>query len=111
MASRVCALGREAGSEPAFAVNRLAVNLGMSVGPAVGGYLAEINFPSIFRVNGAASFAAFLIGGVVGFLVIVVTDGGRKTKVPFGPFMILGAFLALFFGQPVVDWYASAIGL
>src|SRR5512139_1307054 len=40
----------------AFAVNRLAINLGMSVGPAVGGYLAEISFPSIFRVNGGASF-------------------------------------------------------
>ena len=36
----------------AFAANRLAINLGMSVGPAVGGYLAEISFPAIFRVNG-----------------------------------------------------------
>ena len=36
---------------------------------------------------------------------------GRKTKVPFGPFMMLGMFLALFFGQPVIDWYVSSLGL
>ena len=35
----------------------------------------------------------------------------RKTKVPFGPFMVIGTFLALFFGQAVVDWYAGMLGL
>jgi MFS family permease len=53
----------------AFAVNRLAVNLGMSVGPAIGGYLAEISFPSIFRVNGGTSILAFLVLAFTGFQV------------------------------------------
>jgi MFS family permease len=53
----------------AFAVNRLAVNLGMSVGPAIGGYLAEVSFPSIFRVNGATSLAAFCVLAFTGFQV------------------------------------------
>jgi leader peptidase (prepilin peptidase)/N-methyltransferase len=57
------------------------------------------------------TFAAFLLGAVVGIAVIVGGKGGRKTKVPFGPFMIIGTFLALFFGQSVVDWYAGLIGL
>jgi predicted MFS family arabinose efflux permease len=42
----------------AFAVNRLAINLGMSVGPAVGGYLAEVSFRSIFVVNAGCTLAA-----------------------------------------------------
>ena len=54
----------------AFAVNRLAVNLGMSVGPALGGYLAEISFPSIFRVDGSTSLLAFVILAVTGFKVV-----------------------------------------
>ena len=68
----------------AFAVNRLAVNLGMSVGPAVGGYLAEINFPSIFRVNGAASFVAFLVLAFTGFQVAHhrATESGAATAPP-----------------------------
>jgi MFS family permease len=42
----------------AFAVNRLAINLGMSVGPAVGGFLATISFRALFLVNGLTSLAA-----------------------------------------------------
>ena len=42
----------------AIAVNRLAINLGMSVGPALGGFLAQISFPLLFVVDGATSLAA-----------------------------------------------------
>jgi predicted MFS family arabinose efflux permease len=42
----------------AFALNRLAVNLGMSIGPALGGLLAQVSFPAIFRVDGATSVLA-----------------------------------------------------
>ncbi|MBC8647648.1 MAG: MFS transporter, partial [Thermoanaerobaculia bacterium] len=45
----------------AFAVNRLAINLGMSVGPALGGYLASFAFRSIFLVNGSCALAAGII--------------------------------------------------
>jgi len=42
----------------AFALNRLAINLGMSVGPAVGGFLAAWSFTALFWVDGASSLAA-----------------------------------------------------
>ena len=42
----------------AIAVNRLAINLGMSVGPALGGFLAQMSFPLLFIVDGATSLAA-----------------------------------------------------
>jgi MFS family permease len=42
----------------AFALNRLAVNLGMSIGPAVGGFLATVSFPALFVVDGATSIIA-----------------------------------------------------
>ncbi|HEX2190340.1 MAG TPA: MFS transporter [Longimicrobiaceae bacterium] len=42
----------------AIALNRLAVNLGMSVGPAVGGFLAMASFPLLFVVDGATSLLA-----------------------------------------------------
>jgi MFS family permease len=38
-----------------FALNRLAINLGMSVGPAVGGFLAVHSFKAIFWLDGATS--------------------------------------------------------
>ncbi len=36
-----------------FSLYRLALNLGMSIGPAVGGYLASHSFPAIFIANGS----------------------------------------------------------
>jgi prepilin signal peptidase PulO-like enzyme (type II secretory pathway) len=30
---------------------------------------------------------------------------GRKTAVPFGPFLALGALVGLFAGPEIVDWY------
>jgi MFS family permease len=45
----------------AFALNRLAINLGMSVGPAAGGFLAARSFNTLFWVDGATSIAAALV--------------------------------------------------
>jgi len=42
----------------AYALNRLAVNVGMSLGPAVGGFLAAVSFPAIWLVDGATSLVA-----------------------------------------------------
>jgi MFS family permease len=68
----------------AFAVNRLAINLGMSIGPAIGGYLAEINFPAIFRVDGATSLLAFSVLAMTGFKVAehVVAAGADGAAPP-----------------------------
>lgn len=44
-----------------FALIRLAVNLGMSVGPAVGGFLAAVSFPALFLVDGATSILAGVV--------------------------------------------------
>ncbi len=39
----------------AFALQRLAINLGMSIGPVVGGILSTINFHLLFYINGLTS--------------------------------------------------------
>jgi MFS family permease len=44
-----------------FSLYRLASNLGMSVGPAVGGYLAAHSFAAIFVANGSANILAGII--------------------------------------------------
>ncbi len=49
-----------------FALHRLAVNLGMSVGPAAGGFLALVSFPALFYVDGATSILAGLVLAAAG---------------------------------------------
>lgn len=51
------------------------------------------------------AFAAFLFGGMVGIGVMALGHGGRKTALPFGPFMILGAFLAIFSSDTIWHTY------
>lgn len=44
-----------------FSVYRLVMNLGMSIGPALGGYLASQSYPAIFYVNGVTNILASII--------------------------------------------------
>jgi MFS family permease len=44
-----------------FSLYRLVINLGMSLGPAVGGYLATHHFASIFLANGIANLTASVV--------------------------------------------------
>lgn len=45
----------------AFALSRLAINLGMSIGPVIGGFLAMRSFKLLFYVDGATSLLAGLL--------------------------------------------------
>ena len=56
-----------------------------------------------------ALLIALLSGVAVGAVVIARkgVQAGRKTAVPFGPFLALGGIIAVFAGQPIVDWYTS----
>jgi len=50
-------------------------------------------------------FAAFAIGAVVGIALMVAGKAGRKTAIPFGPFMALGAVISALAGQTLLDMY------
>lgn len=51
--------------------------------------------------------AASLSGAVVGVIVSTKTKGGLQAKIPFGPYLALGALLYMFWGDPLMDWYWS----
>jgi leader peptidase (prepilin peptidase) / N-methyltransferase len=56
-----------------------------------------------------AVLTALLVGVVAGAVVIARKGAraGRKTAVPFGPFLALGAIVAVFAGDPLVHWYTT----
>jgi leader peptidase (prepilin peptidase) / N-methyltransferase len=77
---------------------------GMGAGDAkMGLFMGAVLGPRIL----VAVFVAFLLGSVVGIYLMVVKKAGRKTRVPFGPFLAVGAVLALFVGQMLVDAYTG----
>jgi leader peptidase (prepilin peptidase)/N-methyltransferase len=53
------------------------------------------------------AFAAFLIGGLVSIALVIFAGAGRKTKVPFGPFMLLGALVGIYAGHSLAHAYTT----
>lgn len=51
------------------------------------------------------AFAAFLLGGLFAIGLLVARRAGRRTKVPFGPWMLLGAAVGVAVGQPLWNAY------
>ncbi|MFD4225798.1 prepilin peptidase [Streptomyces sp. NPDC058545] len=66
------------------------VKLALSLGVALGWYGWAVVF--------AGGFAGFVLGAVYGFGLVILRRAGRKTGIPFGPFMIAGALLGILFG-------------
>ena len=54
-----------------------------------------------------ALMIGFIIGGFVGFFLIVFGKKKMKSKIAFGPFLIVGLVISLFFHQAIVSLFAS----
>ena len=67
--------------------------------PLLGMYLGWLN-PGIVLPG---LFFGFIAGAVVGVGMMAVDRAGRRTAVPFGPFLALGTVVAIFVGQHFVD--------
>jgi leader peptidase (prepilin peptidase)/N-methyltransferase len=118
-AGALLALGLGTALDPAGEPTRLIA------GAAAGGFLlaAALAYPGgmgmgdvklagvmglFLGVAVAPAILIALISGVMLGVVIVARKGtraGRKTAVPFGPFLALGGIVAVFAGQPIVNWY------
>jgi leader peptidase (prepilin peptidase) / N-methyltransferase len=48
---------------------------------------------------------ASLAGTAVGLALLLVQRGDRRTAIPFGPFLAVGAVCALFWGDALIAWY------
>lgn len=54
-----------------------------------------------------ALFAAFFIGAMAGVLLIATHKRTRKDRIPFGPYLAVGAVLAVFVGQWLLHSYVG----
>lgn len=50
-------------------------------------------------------FSGSFFGAITGLSLILLKGKGLKEAVPFGPFLSLGAFLYIFWGDSLVRWY------
>lgn len=68
--------------------------------PLLGAALGYLN-PGVAPVG---LFFGFVLGAIVGVILIATRRGDRRTALPFGPFLVVGTLVALFVGQDYVDF-------
>lgn len=73
------------------------VKLGLALGLLLGNW--QLAFLTLFLAN--------FIGALVVMPGLATKKISRKTHVPFGPFLIVGFFIALFVGQDLIDAYVQ----
>lgn len=56
-------------------------------------------------------FAPFLLGGLFALALLIARRAGRKSKIPFGPWMLLGAWVGILVGDTVFHAYRQFAGL
>jgi leader peptidase (prepilin peptidase)/N-methyltransferase len=77
----------------------------VKLAPLLGLYLGWLGWSWV----AVGMFAAFLLGGIVGVVLLALRVARRKTRIPFGPYMLAGAFLAVFAAAPIADWYTALL--
>lgn len=73
------------------------VKLGFLLGALVGGPL-----PALMLL-----FFASLLGSIIGGVLLASKKASRKTRIPFGPFLIAAAIITILFGQQISEWYVD----
>lgn len=54
-------------------------------------------------------FLSFLVGALVASSLLLLHLRGMRDRIPFGPFLVTGAFLTSFFGKKLIQLYLSLL--
>lgn len=79
----------------------------VKLAPALGAILGWIGWGASL----VGLMSGFLLGSVIGVALIVFGKAGRKTRVPYGPFMLVGALIGLVAGHWIFAGYLTLFGL
>jgi leader peptidase (prepilin peptidase)/N-methyltransferase len=73
---------------------------GMGIGDVkLAAMLGALTSPFGWSIIGAGFVFAFVLGAIIGLLLLVFKKATRKTLIPFGPYMLIGVWIALIIGQ------------
>lgn len=79
----------------------------VKLAPVLGAALGFVGWGAL----AVGAFAGFLFGALSGLLLIALRRATRKTGIPFGPFMLLGAWVGLAWGEDLMGAYLGLFGL
>jgi leader peptidase (prepilin peptidase)/N-methyltransferase len=54
-------------------------------------------------------FVSSLVGGIAGLVLVLASKKGWQSRIPYGPYIALGALIWMFCGKELVNWYLRVI--
>jgi len=72
------------------------------------GLFLGLIFPSVYQLL-IIILVAYCSGSVVGLILLARHKKGWKSKLPLGPFLALGAIIALIWSLPIINWYLNLV--
>lgn len=75
----------------------------VKLGALLGAFLAFEGW----RILVVGAVGAFVLGGAVSLILLVFRIRGRKDAIPFGPYLVVAAYIAIVAGDSIADWYAG----
>ena len=73
----------------------------------IGLFLGFLGLPQLL----VGAFAAFVLGGFFSVGLLIARRAGRGSGIPFGPWMLAGAWVGILAGQPIASVYLGLFGL
>lgn len=58
-----------------------------------------------------ALMIGYITGAIVGVALLLTGKATRSSAIPFGPFLVIGTMVALWWGPQLITWYRLALGL
>lgn len=74
------------------------------------GLFLGISFPSASQLI-LLLISAYFLGSIIALSLVLLKKTKFKARIALGPFLALGALVALFFGPAIIEWYLNFGGL
>ena len=78
---------------------KLAVLIGLTLG--------WLGWPQLI----VGAFAAFFVGGIISIVLLALHKVKLRGGIPFGPSMVIGAWIGIYAGALIANWYLQISGL
>lgn len=57
----------------------------------------------------AMFFIAFVLGGIIGIILLLMKKNKRTDAIPFGPYIVIASIIVIYFGNELIQWYINLI--